>query len=125
MNNSFLLIPIPSPLKPKSRVFDLKERLDWGKPALTIIDIRDRKAFNNSRIVGAISMPLEELVERALSSLKLTRDLYIYGSTNEETAEAAVRLRGAGYQNVSELIGGLAAWKAVGYPIDGNSAIIA
>ena len=47
-----MLIPIPAPLKAKSRVYDLKERLDWGEPALTIIDVRDRDAFNNRLLSG-------------------------------------------------------------------------
>jgi rhodanese-related sulfurtransferase len=103
----------------------LKERLDWGEPALTIIDVRDRNAFNTSHISGAISLPMNELVNRALINLELTRDLYIYSSSDEQTASAAAQLRTAGYQNVSELIGGLAAWKAAGYPIEGNSGVVA
>ncbi len=125
MSNSFSIIPIPAPLKSQSRVNDLKERLDWGEPALTIIDVRDRDAFNISHISGAISLPMNELVNRALINLELTRDLYVYASTDEQAADAAAQLRTAGYQNVSELRGGLAAWKANGYPIEGNSAIVA
>ncbi len=120
-----MLIPIPKPLQPQSRVYDLKERLDWGEPALTIIDVRDRDAFHTSHISGAISLPMNELVNRALVNLELKRDLYIYGSTEEETASAVAQLRAAGYQNVSELRGGLAAWKAAGHPIEGNSAVVA
>ena len=118
-------IPIPSPLKAQSRVYDLKERLDWGEPALTIIDVRDRSLFNISHISGAVSLPMNELVNRALVNFELIRDIYVYGSTTDETATAAAQLRNAGYQNVAELIGGLAAWKAVDYPIEGNSAIVA
>jgi rhodanese-related sulfurtransferase len=40
----------------------LKKRLDWGEPALTIIDVRDREAFNTSHITGAVSLPLSQLV---------------------------------------------------------------
>ena len=112
------IIPTPPPLRAQSRVYDLKARLDWGDPALTIIDVRDRSEFNFSHILGAIPMPLNELKDRVLSSLELSRDIYIYGETDEETAEAAVNLRAAGYQNVSELRGGVAAWKAVGYPVE-------
>ncbi|MGK7927716.1 MAG: rhodanese-like domain-containing protein [Spirulina sp.] len=118
-------IPIPAPLKAQSRACDLKDRLDWGEPALTIIDIRDRDAFNTSHIMGAISLPATELVNRALTSLEPVRDIYVYGGNDEETAVAATQLREAGYENVAELIGGLAAWKAVGYPIEGNSAVAA
>ena len=92
------MITIPAPLKSKSLVYDLKERLDWGEPALTIIDARSREAFNASHITGSISFPLNELVERALSNLELERDIYIYGTIDEETANAAQLLEKAGYK---------------------------
>lgn len=114
----FFGILTPTPLQAQSRVYELKERLDWGDPALTIIDVRDRSQFNESHIMGAIPMPANELVDRALSSLELARDIYIYGETDEETAIAAAELREAGYKNVSELRGGVAAWKAVGFPVE-------
>ncbi len=114
------MITIPAPLKSKSRIYDLKERLDWGEPAFTIIDVRSRDAFNTSHITGAVSFPLNQLVERALFNLELERDIYIYGTTDEETATAAQLLEKAGYENVAELLGGLAAWKAAGFPFEGN-----
>lgn len=64
-------------------------------------------------------MPLNELVARARASLELIRDIYVYGETEEQTAEAASRLRAAGYQHVAELVGGLAAWNRANYPIEG------
>lgn len=118
MSNFLGFIPTPPPLQAKSLVYDLKDRLDWGDPALTIIDVRERNLFNTSRITGAISMPASELVERAFTALELCRDIYLYGETDEETAEAAEKLRSAGYENVSEIRGGVAAWKAVGFPIE-------
>jgi rhodanese-related sulfurtransferase len=119
--NFLRILPAPPPLRAKSLVYDLKARLDWGDPALTIIDVRDRHPSHTSRIQGAISIPLSELADRALTSLELTRDIYVYGETDEETASAAAVLRAAGYQNVSELRGGAAAWKAVGFPIESMS----
>ena len=112
-----------TPLKAKSRVYDLKARLDWGKPALTIIDVRDRQEFNFSHIMGAIPIPIGELADRALKSLERERDIYVYGETDEQTAEAATKLRAVGYENVSEIRGGVAAWKAVGYPIESTLAL--
>lgn len=106
------------PLKTQSRVYDLKARLDWGEPALTILDVRDRQEFHLSHITGAVSMPLNESTHRVLDKLELNRDIYVYGETDEETAVGAAHLRQAGYQNVSEIRGGLAAWKAVGYPVE-------
>jgi rhodanese-related sulfurtransferase len=114
------LFPIPQSLKDQSTVFDLKQRLDWGEPALTIIDVRSREDFNTSRITGAISMPSGELIVQAMVSLEADRDIYVYGETDEQTAEAATQLRNAGFENVAELKGGLAAWKAANAPIEGS-----
>jgi rhodanese-related sulfurtransferase len=124
MNFISRFIPIPKPIEDRSSVASLKERLDWGEPALTIVDIRDRHAFNAAHIMGAVSIPMNELVARAIANLELIRDIYVYGETNEQTAKAASNLRAAGYKNVAELVGGLAAWKAIGYPTEGSAAAL-
>jgi rhodanese-related sulfurtransferase len=113
------------PLKPLVRVYDVKARLDWGEPALTIIDVRDRGDFNEGHIRGAISIPEAELAQRALTSLELDRDIYLYANTDEESAIAAESLRAVGYRKVAVLRGGAAAWKAVGFPMEAISAIAA
>ena len=112
------ILPTPSPLRPQSSVQHLKIRLDWGKPALTIIDVRDRSLFNAQHILGAISMPITNLVKQALASLEAARDIYIYGETDEQSAEAASYLREAGFSHVAELRGGVAAWQALGFPVE-------
>ncbi|VXD16617.1 conserved hypothetical protein [Planktothrix serta PCC 8927] len=117
-------IPKPPPLAAKARVYDLKTRLDWGEPALTIIDVRDLNSFNHCHIQGAIRMPLDSLPEQVLSNLELNRDIYIYGESDEKTAEAAAKLREVGFKKVAELIGGLAGWQAVGYPVEAISAVV-
>ena len=114
-----LLFTIPGPLKAKSTVFELKDRLDWGEPALTIIDVRSRDAFNSSHITGAVLIPMDELVVLASASLEYERDIYVYGDSDEQAAEAASKLREVGFQNVSELTGGLVAWKAASGAIEG------
>ncbi|HEY9888809.1 MAG TPA: rhodanese-like domain-containing protein [Candidatus Obscuribacterales bacterium] len=101
-----------------SRVYDLKARLDWGEPALTIIDVRDRALFNESHIMGAISIPMTGLVARTQAALELDRDIYVYASTDEEATVAAEQLRAAGYKQVSVLRGGAAAWKAADFPTE-------
>ncbi|NJN56422.1 MAG: rhodanese-like domain-containing protein [Leptolyngbyaceae cyanobacterium SL_5_9] len=120
----FGILPTPPPLKAQSRVYDLKARLDWGEPALTILDVRDRTQFNSHHIMGAVCMPIQELTSRALTSLELDRDIYVYGETDDETVEAATQLRQVGYKNISELRGGVAAWKAVGYPVESASSLL-
>ncbi len=114
---------IPEPIQNKSSVKALKKRLDWGEPALTIIDLRTRDAFNACHIQGSIPMPMNEPAALTLASLELSRDIYVYAETDEETAVAANELRQAGYQNVSELIGGLTAWKKAQYPVQSGQKL--
>ena len=112
------LIPLPPTLKAESSVFELKHRLDWGEPAFTIVDVSHREVFNQRHITGAISMPVDSLVKRALESLECDRDLYVYGGTDAETAIAVAHLRESGFKKVAQLRGGLEAWQAAGYPIE-------
>jgi rhodanese-related sulfurtransferase len=62
-------------------------------------------------------MPASSLVSQAIASLEFDRDIYVYASTDEEATEAAQQLRTAGYQKVSMLRGGVAAWKAADFPV--------
>lgn len=113
----------PSQQTPQSSAQALKQRLEWGEPAFTILDIRDRAVFNQSHILGAMAMPMEELVERAKSSLQPKREIYVYGESDEQTAQAASQMRQAGFNSISELKGGLAAWKAIGGPTEGSTEV--
>jgi rhodanese-related sulfurtransferase len=108
-------IPTPPDLTAVSSSQELKERLDWGEPALTILDARDREFYLEERITGAM------LFSEA-KSLPLNRDIYVYSDSNEEAAEAANKLRQAGYENVSQLQGGLAGWKAISGATEGRVA---
>ena len=67
-------------------------------------------------------MPIGELVSRAAASLESERDIYVYGGTDDATADAATRLRNAGYNRVAELMGGLGAWQAATGAVEGAQA---
>ncbi|MBD1854004.1 MULTISPECIES: rhodanese-like domain-containing protein [Leptolyngbya] len=113
------ITPTPHGLKAESSVHDLKSRLEWGEPALTILDVRSRDVYNHGHIMGAMEFPMDQLVELAQKNFEYKRDIYVYGATDEETTEAARMLRQAGFVNVAELKGGLEAWKAVGGSTEG------
>jgi rhodanese-related sulfurtransferase len=93
---------------------DLKSRLEWGQPSFTILDVRDRQSYNKAHITGAVSLPIEDLAKRAKSSFHWQRDIYVYGENDAQTSQAAHILKEAGFTSVTELKGGLAAWKTVG-----------
>jgi len=111
--------PTPPDLKSQVSAQELKARLEWGEPGLTIIDVSDRNTFNDAHILGAIPMPLETLVKQIQGTLEPNRDIYVYGENDQQTAEAANQLRQAGYYRVAELKGGLSDWKAIAGPTDG------
>ena len=112
--------PVPASFDHVASATDLKARLDWGEPALTIIDVRDRESFNEERIMGAISLPIDELTERAGETLETERDIYVYGGSDEATAGAATQLHTAGFERVAAIEGGLSAWKSAGGATEGR-----
>lgn len=111
--------PTPPGLKRESSAHDLKSRLEWGEPALTILDVRPREVYNHGHIMGAMDFPLNELVDLAKNNFEFDRDIYVYGSDDQETAQAANLLREAGFRKVSELKGGFNAWKEVAGSTEG------
>lgn len=111
--------PTPPGLHSVATPHELKSRLDWGEPGLTILDTRDSSAFHDCRIMGAMNAANGDVGEGAQASLSPKRDIYVYGATDEETAAAAAALRGAGFQNVAQLQGGLEMWREIGGAVEG------
>lgn len=121
-------LPVPTPpasvFHTKATAHELKSRLNWGEPNLTILDARDREAYNDRRILGALNTPLEILPDAADMSLQHKRDIYVYGESDEQSHQAAEKLRQAGFSRVAELQGGIDSWMEIGGSIDGSNAQI-
>lgn len=113
--------PTPPGLHKQATANELKSRLLWGEPALTIVDVRDRESFNACRIMGAVPMPMDGLVDSARNQLESNRDIYVYGANDEQAAQAADMLRQAGYRSVAELKGGLDEWMAIAGQTEGTA----
>ncbi len=114
--------PAPATFERSTSAADLKARLDWGEPAFTIIDVRDREQYNNRRIQGAIHYTPEELVERVQQTLERDRDIYLYANVDSDASQVASQLDQAGYQRVAILEGGLEAWLLASGAIEGRLA---
>lgn len=114
--------PVPPGFHSQATAHELKSRLQWGEPGLTIIDVRDHEVYNQSRISGAMNMPIGRLPGMATASLRPDRDIYIYGKDADETAAAANLLREAGFQKVAELQGGLTTWQEIEGNVEGIDA---
>lgn len=83
-----------------------------------VVDIRDRKDFNEGRITGAINIPLNSIKSRA-SELKKFKDkqIIVADKMGQHSSMAVKQLNAEGYTNVVRLDGGIADWKGNNLPL--------
>ena len=83
-----------------------------------VVDIRDRKDFNEGRITGSINIPLNSIKSRA-SELKKFKDkqIIVADKMGQHSAMAVKQLNAEGYANVVRLHGGVADWKGSNLPL--------
>jgi rhodanese-related sulfurtransferase len=91
------------------------------------VDVRDQHEVAAGYIPGALHIPrghLEFIADPASpshpSQLAVDAELVIYCAAGGRSALAAATLREMGYANVSNLVGGYAAWVNTGGPIEGD-----
>ncbi len=88
---------------------------------LFLLDVRRADEFEkNGRIAGATNVPFEELFA-SLDKLPAdkTTAMVIYCVSGHRGSIALMGLRLLGYENVVNLGGGINAWKAAGFPLEG------
>ena len=83
-----------------------------------VVDIRDRKDFNEGRITGSINIPLNSIKSRA-SELKKFKDkqIIVADKMGQHSAMAVKQLNAEGFSNVVRLNGGVADWKGSNLPL--------
>jgi len=95
----------------------------YHKEGFVFIDARPLEGFREGHIPGAISVPsersgaLDDVVTRLLESGR-PAVVYCQGMECDEAHLLAARLRRAGVEKISVFAGGLAEWKAAGYPVE-------
>jgi rhodanese-related sulfurtransferase len=87
-------------------------------PGLTLIDVRSPREFSEGHIEGAKLIPVNELNGRLteIESLKKKRIL-VYCHAGSRSASASQILKNNGFTRVSNLKGGITAWKATGLKV--------
>lgn len=96
-------------------VLGLKERLESGE--IDLIDVRERMEFAGGRVSGSRLVPLSEL-ERRRAEMDPAKPIYIICRTGRRSAEAQIRLKAIGFANVTNVAGGLEAWKKEKLPVE-------
>ncbi len=92
----------------------LAELLAAGPPPL-LIDVRTEREWRAGRIDGAINMPLLGL-EHEMARLPSAWPLVAYCASGYRSAIATSLMRRAGRPAVTDLIGGIDAWRSSGLP---------
>jgi adenylyltransferase/sulfurtransferase len=102
-------VPLP-PLPADGEIApaELAARLHRGEDVL-LLDVREPHEWEISRLPSARLVPLGVLGD-ALGSLPRDRDIVVYCKGGVRGAKAVAELRGAGFQRVRNLTGGITAW---------------
>lgn len=91
------------------------ERLGGGTAPVTI-DVRTPRERDEKHIEGSLGIPLNHLVEH-LTQLQRDRPILLYCAGGYRSSIAASILQANGFDRVSEIAGGLAAWEAASLPM--------
>ena len=83
-----------------------------------IIDARTWKEYRKDRIDGAILTESSTSLKSVVDSLDMEQPIFVYCDDNQRSTSACSFLRDWGYTNVTELAGGMIAWKLAAYEID-------
>jgi rhodanese-related sulfurtransferase len=86
------------------------ERLASSEPPL-LVDVRGPREREQKFIDGSVSMPLNQLAQRA-EALPRNRELLVYCAGGYRSSIAASLLQQKRFDRVSEIAGGMAAWDA-------------
>ena len=91
------------------------ERIARGEAIL--VDVRTPGEREQKRVAGSVALPLNHLAERA-GELPRDRPLLIHCAGGYRSSIAASLLQRLGFQQVSEMAGGLAAWEPARLPVE-------
>ncbi len=86
---------------------------------LLILDVRQPAEWAHGHVPGALHISGGELPQR-LGELPPERPLAIYCSSGYRSSVAASLLKRHGWREVANVIGGYAAWRAAGLPVEGG-----
>lgn len=95
-------------------VHDLKQRLD-RKEKLTVLDVRTESEWNGGHIDGAIHIHGGELQEH-FGKVPRDKPAAVVCGSGYRASIAASFLQRNGYEDVSNVVGGMSAWKAAKLP---------
>jgi hydroxyacylglutathione hydrolase len=92
------------------------ERLASASPPV-LVDVRSSAERDKTHIPGGLHIPLNRLVEH-IGDLPKGRPLLVHCAGGYRSAIAASMLQKQGFEQVSEIAGGISAWEKAGLPVE-------
>jgi len=83
------------------------------------LDVRSQAEWDQFHIAGSSLIPLDQLQNR-LGELSKDKDIVVICLSGHRSLSGIAILQQAGFKRVSCLTGGLQAWTAAGYPVQGT-----
>ncbi|NPE27747.1 rhodanese-like domain-containing protein [Methanococcoides sp. SA1] len=94
-------------------VHEAKDMLDEGD--VFLLDVRTENEFNSGHLEGAVNIEVSQLGSR-LDEVPADKAILVYCRTGVRSVRASKTLIKAGYADVYNMKGGIAAWMSAGYP---------
>ena len=85
-----------------------------------LLDVRTQDEYDQSHLQGSTLIPLDKLSGQ-LIQLPKGKDIVVICHSGARSLSAAILLQQNGFKRVSYLNGGLIAWQAAGFPVQGNA----
>jgi len=82
----------------------------------TFLDVRTVEEYEQGHIKGAHLIPVQVLAEH-LADVPKDKQVYVYCHSGKRSSRAAKLLADKGYTKIENVVGGIEAWKAAGYPV--------
>lgn len=98
------------------QTIDVKQAFARAKRGARLIDVRSSAEFKAGHPKGALSVP-PGLIKRDQTGLGRDDDILVICLSGHRSPRQARRLAGMGFTRVTNVQGGLQAWKRAGLPV--------
>jgi len=95
---------------------ELERELAGDPGSVQIVDVRRKPEWDHGHIAGALHKPLDRIMQM-LGDLDPAKPVVVHCKGGYRSAIASSLIQRAGFQNVTNLVGGLDAWQATGLPV--------
>ncbi|MSV35385.1 MAG: MBL fold metallo-hydrolase [Bryobacterales bacterium] len=100
---------------------ELSRSLAEEPGSIQIVDVRRKPEWDQGHIPGALHKPLDKAAGM-LGDLDRTKPIVVHCKGGYRSAIACSLIQRAGFENVTNLIGGLDAWQSLGSPVEATNS---